>query len=102
MRLRAWMRACALAYTPPALAQSRLTLADAITEALKNHPRLAAADARIDAAEGLRQQAGFGPSPRLTLQSENARAWGTPSFSYGRDADTLALLTQTFETGGKR
>lgn len=91
-----------MAFAPVAFAQARLTLADAVAEALKNHPRLATAEARIGAAEGLRVQAGLAPNPRLTLQSENARAWGTPPFSYGLDADTLALLTHTFETGGKR
>lgn len=39
---------------------------------------------------------------RLTLQSENGRFWGSPPFSYSPDADSLALLAQTFETGGKR
>lgn len=102
MRLQVWMCASAMVLTPALFAQTRLTLADAVSEAVKGNPQLATADARIGVAEGLRQQAGLGPNPRLTLQSENARAWGNPPFSYGRDADTLTLLTHTFETGGKR
>lgn len=102
MRLHVWMCASAVALAPALFAQTRLTLADAVSEAVKVNPQLATAEARIGVAEGLRQQAGLGPNPRLTLQSENTRAWGSPPFSYGRDADTLALLTHTFETGGKR
>lgn len=102
MRLHVWMYASAVVVAPALYGQARLTLSDAVSEALKGNPLLATAAARVNVAEGLRQQAGLGPNPRLTLQSENARAWGTPPFSYGRDADTLALLTHTFEMGGKR
>ena len=101
MRLYVWMGTAVLV-APALFAQARLTMADAVSEALKGNPQLATAAARVGIAEGLREQAGLGPNPRLTLQSENARAWGTPPFSYGRDADTLALLTHTLETGGKR
>lgn len=100
MRLYVLMGTAVIA--PALFAQPRFTLADAVSEALKGNAQLATADARVGVAAGLREQAGLGPNPRLTLQSENARAWGTPPFSYGRDADTLALLTHTFEAGGKR
>lgn len=102
MRLHAWMYASAVVLAPALLAQTRLALADAVSEALRGNSQLAVAAARTGVAEGLRQQAGLGPNPRLTLQSENARAWGTPTFSYARDADSLALITHTFENGGKR
>ena len=101
MRLRMWMFASALA-VPALFAQARLTLADAVTEALRGNPQLATAAARVAVAEGLRHQAGLGPNPRLFLQSENTRASGSPSFSYPRDADSYAFVAQTFETGGKR
>jgi outer membrane protein TolC len=53
-------------------------------------------------AEGLRHQAGLGPNPRLILQSENTRFSGSPTFSYGSDADSYAIVAQTIETGQKR
>lgn len=85
-----------------AAAQTHLTLRDAVTTAIKDHPLLQAGTERIGAAEGLRRQAGFMPNPRLILQSENARPYGNPAFVYWRDADNFAYLQQTFETAGKR
>jgi outer membrane protein, heavy metal efflux system len=102
MRLSARIIASVLLFTPGIWAQVRLTLADAISEALAGNPQIATAGARVEVAEGLRRQAGMAPNPRLTLQSENGRFWGSPPFSYSPDADSLALLAQTFETGGKR
>jgi outer membrane protein TolC len=57
---------------------------------------------RARASEGQRLQAGLRPNPRLILQMENLRAWGTPGLAYGRDADSFLYLSQLFETGGKR
>jgi cobalt-zinc-cadmium efflux system outer membrane protein len=85
-----------------AAAQTNLTLRDAVTTAMRDHPLLAAGRDRISVAEGLRRQAGFMPNPRLILQSENTRTYGNPSFVYWRDADNFAYLQQTFETAGKR
>jgi cobalt-zinc-cadmium efflux system outer membrane protein len=82
-------------------AQERLTVADAVAQALRNNPQLLTAAARVDIAEGLRLQAGLGPNPRLFLQSENARFWGAPSPSYP-GTDTYAFFAQAFEMGGKR
>ena len=91
-----------LAFTPALFAQARLTVADAVSQALTGNPRLAVASARMGVAEGLRKQSGFSPNPRLFLQSENTRFYGNPPFSYPRDADSYAFLAQTLETGGKR
>jgi cobalt-zinc-cadmium efflux system outer membrane protein len=102
MRLRVWMCASALVVTPALFAQAHLTLADAVSEALAGNPQVSTAAARVAVAEGLRHQAGLGPNPRLILQSENTRFYGSPSFSYPRDADSYAFLSQTIETGGKR
>jgi len=85
-----------------AAAQSNLSLRDAVSAAMKDHPLLQAGKDRIEAAEGLRRQAGFMPNPRLILQSENARPYGNPAFVYWRDMDNFAYLQQTFETAGKR
>ncbi len=102
MSLSGRMLASALVFTPGLWAQVKLTLADAISQALVSNPQIATAEAHVGMAEGLRHQAGLAPNPRLTLQSENGRFWGSPPFSYSPDADSLALLAQTFETGGKR
>ena len=102
MRVLTWMFVSALIVTPGLFAQARLTLADAVSEALRGNPQVATAAARVAVAEGMRHQAGLGPNPRLFLQSENTRFYGTPSFSYSRDADSYAFVAQTFETGGKR
>jgi outer membrane protein TolC len=102
MRFRMWMCASALAVTPALYAQARLTLADAVSDALAGNPQLSAAAARVGVAEGQRHQAGLGPNPRLILQSENTRINGSPPFSYPRDADSYAFIAQTIETGGKR
>ena len=91
-----------LMLTPALLGQARLTLADAIAQALKDSPLLSVASAHISAAEGLRKQAGLSPNPRLIVQLENARFWGNPPFSYPQDTATYAFLAQTLETGGKR
>jgi len=91
-----------LIFTPSLFGQARLTLADAVAQALTANPRLSAASARIGAAEGLRKQAGLSPNPRLMLQLENTRFWGNPPFSYPQDTATYAFLAQTLETGGKR
>ncbi len=102
MPLSARIIASVVLFTPGIWAQVRLKLADAISEALAGNPQIATAGARVGVAEGLRRQAGMAPNPRLTLQSENGRFWGSPPFSYSPDADSLALLSQTFEMGGKR
>ncbi|HXG35286.1 MAG TPA: TolC family protein [Bryobacteraceae bacterium] len=86
----------------PLLAAPQLSLRQAVSEALSAHPLLAAGMERARASEGQRLQAGLRPNPRLILQLENLRAWGTPGLAYGRDADSFVYLSQLFETGGKR
>jgi outer membrane protein, heavy metal efflux system len=92
----------AIAFVPVLFCQTRLTLADAVSQALAENLQLAVAAARVNVAEGLRIQAGLSPNPRLIVQLENTRFWETPPFSYTQDTDTYAFLAQTFETGGKR
>src|ERR1700722_18814762 len=91
-----------LVFTPALFGQARLTLADAVSQALTSNPRLAVASARINAGEGLRKQAGLSPNPRLIVQLENTRFWESPGFSYPRDTASYAFVAQTVETGGKR
>jgi cobalt-zinc-cadmium efflux system outer membrane protein len=83
-------------------AQVTLSVAQAVEKAFATHPLLAEARQRVASAEGLHRQAGLAPNPRLLLQSENTRIPVNTPFVYGRDTDNFALLSQTFEWGGKR
>jgi cobalt-zinc-cadmium efflux system outer membrane protein len=94
--------ACLLLAVCGARAQESLSISEAIRQAWASHPQLEAAAQRIRSAEGLRRQAALKPNPSLTLQSENTRFWGRPSFSFPNQTDDFAYLTQLFETGGKR
>jgi len=85
-----------------AAAQPLLSLEEAVSTALRSHPLLSAAGARTAAADGFVLQAGLRPNPRLTLQAENWRAHGTPSFNPDRDPDSFAYVSRPLETGGKR
>ncbi len=79
-----------------------LTLEQAISRALDNHPALAAASLRIGGSKSLIRQARARPNPVLDVSTENWRFYGTPGFQASRDLDAFAFLSQTFETGGKR
>lgn len=102
MHLSVWTSVCTILIPCALSAQLRLTLADAVSEALRNHPQMLTAAALVEAAQGLRVQAGLGPNPRLILQSENTPFYGEPSFSYPTNADSYAFLSQTLEMGRKR
>lgn len=91
-----------LLFSVSAPAQTALSLKEAVARALAEHPALQAEAGRVAVSEGARTQAGLRPNPRFTFQSENLRAHGTPGFSFSRDADTYAFLTQPIETAGKR
>jgi cobalt-zinc-cadmium efflux system outer membrane protein len=91
-----------LIFAPALLGQTRLTVAEAVSQAVAGNPLLAVAAARVSVAEGLREQAGLAPNPRLIVQLENTRFWDTPSFAYPRDTATYAFVAQTVETAGKR
>ncbi len=77
--MRFFARFCVpLVFSAVLFGQTRLTLADAVAQALAGNPRLAVASARVGVAEGLRKQAGLAPNPRLILQLENTRFWEKP------------------------
>ena len=101
--MRFFARFCVpLVFSAALFGQGRLTLADAVAQALAGNPRLGVASARVGVAEGLRKQAGLSPNARLIVQFENTRFWGNPPFSYPQDTATYAFIAQTLETGGKR
>jgi cobalt-zinc-cadmium efflux system outer membrane protein len=91
-----------LAFAPVLSAQTRLSLADAVAQAVAGHPQLAVAGARVAAAEGLQRQARLSPNPRLIFQSESSGFPGNSLVAPEHDRDTYAFLAQTIETGGKR
>jgi cobalt-zinc-cadmium efflux system outer membrane protein len=93
---------CAVCVACSGFGQQRLTLQEAVREAISRHPSLAAADSRIAASEALVTQADQRPNPRAYLQVENLRAWGQPGLVYSTDTDNFAYLSQKFETGRKR
>jgi cobalt-zinc-cadmium efflux system outer membrane protein len=87
------------AVTIPAIAQTTLRLDEAVRVALERRPELKAAEARISAAQGLKNQAGLFPNPRLIFQVENLRG---SNFDYANDADSFAYFSQVIETSGRR
>lgn len=99
-----FVRTCAVpvAFAGALGGQTRLSLADAVSQALAGNPRLAVAAAQVGVAKGLREQARLAPNPRFIFQGENTRIWESPAFSYGRDTATYAFVAQTLETAGKR
>lgn len=80
------------------LAQTRLSLDDALRKALQSRASLKAEAERVTAAEGLRKQAALFPNPEFQFQNENLR----PGQTYSRDVDTLALINQPLDILGKR
>lgn len=89
---------CAL----PLGAQETLTLEAAVERAFASHPLLAEGRQRVDSARGQLRQAPLTFNPKLILQAENYRNWGTRPILPGRESDDFAYLQQTFETAGKR
>src|SRR5580698_1944485 len=80
------------------LAQTPLSLDDAINRALQSRASLKAEAERVTAAQGLRKQAALFPNPEFQFQNENLR----PGQTYGRDVDTLAMINQQLDVLGKR
>ena len=89
---------CPVARPTSAGAQTPLSLSQAIDRALQQQPALKAVAERIEAARGLRDQAGRLPNPDFVFQNENLR----PGQSYTRDVDTMTYITQPIELFGKR
>jgi outer membrane protein, heavy metal efflux system len=81
------------------LAQTPLSLADAVSFALSHRAEIRAAADRTAAAEDQRRQAGLIPNPRIFLQSEDLRS---SHFSFWQDSETFAYMGETLETSGRR
>ena len=74
-------------------AQARLSLQEAVNQALQSRASLKAESERISVAEGMRKQAGLRPNPEFQFQNENLR----PGQTYSRDVDTLAMINQPLD-----
>jgi outer membrane protein, heavy metal efflux system len=81
------------------LAQTPLSLADAVSFALSHRPEIRAAVDHTAAAEHLREQASLIPNPRIFLQSEDLRG---SHFNFWQDSETFAYAGETLETSGRR
>jgi outer membrane protein, heavy metal efflux system len=79
-------------------AQQRLSLREAIDDALESRASLKAQADQVLAAQGLRRQAGLIANPEFQFQNENLR----PGQTYTRDVDTLAMINQPLDVLGKR
>jgi cobalt-zinc-cadmium efflux system outer membrane protein len=79
-------------------AQLKLSLDDAIKQALESRASLKAENERVLAARGIKRQASLRPNPEFLFQNENLR----PGQTYTRDVDTVAYLTQPLDILGKR
>jgi outer membrane protein, heavy metal efflux system len=92
--------AAALVFLGPALgwAQTKLSLEEAIGQAIASRPSLQAESERISMAQAFRKQAAAIPNPEFQFQNENLR----PGQTYGRDVDTLAMINQPLDILGKR
>src|SRR6516162_9794957 len=76
-------------------AQSRLSLDDAIRQAIESRASLKAENERIAVARGLERQASLRANPDFLFQNENLR----PGQTYTRDVDTVAYITQPIDIG---
>ncbi len=78
-------------------AMESLTLERALEIAERGHPAIAAAAARIEAAEGRALQAGLFPNPQAIARFESAPFRGRT----GDEADVVAGLSQRLPIGGR-
>jgi outer membrane protein TolC len=88
-----------LAGAQASLAQTKLSIKDAVSLALSRRPELRASLDRVESSGGLRQQAAMRPNPRLILQTEDLRP---SNFNLGRDSQSYLYASQVFEARGKR
>lgn len=81
----------------------RLSLFDAVQQALAGNPEISMRRADEDSARGQLLQAGLRPNPRATVQTEDIRT-GSPQapFSFANSTEDYLLVGQTFEVAGKR
>jgi outer membrane protein TolC len=88
-----------LAGAHASVAQTKLSIKDAVSLALSRRAELRASLERVESSGGLRQQAAVRPNPRVILQTEDLR----PShFNLSQDSQSYLYASQVFEARGKR
>jgi outer membrane protein, heavy metal efflux system len=92
----------AIAFSMVAHAQVRLTLADAVQQALSGNPQMDAAQGRIEQTRAERVQAGLAPNPRFVAQTEDVRFWGDQNHNFADTTEDFLYFGQLIESGGKR
>lgn len=92
---------CLLAGTGPAQAQQPLTLQAAVRSGLANAPASRIGTDQVQLQQAQIAQARLRPNPRLFVQSEDLRPWGS-NFSFPDNTEDYGYLSETFELGGKR
>jgi cobalt-zinc-cadmium efflux system outer membrane protein len=88
----------ALLVAPCARAQARLSLQEAVRQALESRASLKAQAEQISVARGFETQSGLIENPTFQFENQNLR----PGQTYSRDVDTYAYLTQPLDILGKR
>ncbi|MFA5515189.1 MAG: TolC family protein [Desulfuromonadales bacterium] len=78
----------------------QLTLPEALSRTVLDHPELAIYSGEIRAREAEALQAGLRPNPLLSLEAENV--FGSGALSGADAAESTLSLSQTLELGGKR
>ena len=88
-----------LACASACLAQTTLSLQQAVEQATQNRAEIASAARRLEAEEDLRQQSRAFLNPRLFLQSEDFRI---SDFNFAQESETYGFVSQVIETSGAR
>ncbi|MFN0087845.1 MAG: TolC family protein [Blastocatellia bacterium] len=84
-------------------AARRLTLAEVIATARRDHSLIVAARQRVAMAEAEQMEAGLRPNPSVYLSGENFPITGTRlPFEFGSSIDWFAVYSHTYETANKR
>jgi cobalt-zinc-cadmium efflux system outer membrane protein len=84
-----------------AQAQQPLTLQNAVRTGLANSPASRVGTDQVQLQQAQIAQARLRPNPRIFLQSEDLRPWGS-TFSFPDSTEDYGYLSETFELGGKR
>lgn len=81
-------------------ASVELTLSQCLQRTVQNNPGLIPPQLEVQAQDGLIEQAGLLPNPELELEAENVL--GTGEFQNFKGSETTLVVSQLFETAGKR
>lgn len=95
----AWVVACAVAFSPQALAADRLTLDDAFARVARTHPDLRLLDSRGQVLAAEREQSALRPALMAGASLENA--FGSDDYGGLQGAELTLTLASVLERGGK-